>query len=49
MATLTWNDSSGFNLADLNLSYLAYGIDYTRKSTVFAVICLMPPPDPMDW
>jgi len=37
MATLTWNDSSGFNLADLNLSYLAYGLDYTWKSTVFAV------------
>ncbi len=37
MATLTWNDSAGFNLADLNLSYLAYGIDYTQASSRFVV------------
>jgi Ca2+-binding RTX toxin-like protein len=37
MATLTWNGSSGFNLADLDLSNLAYGIDYTQTSTRFTV------------
>lgn len=37
MATLTWNGSFGFNLADLDLSNLAYGIDYTRTSTRFVV------------
>src|SRR5215207_8828462 len=37
MATLTWNGSVGFNLADLDLSNLAYGIDYTQTSTRFAV------------
>ncbi|QRM28064.1 calcium-binding protein [Microvirga sp. VF16] len=37
MATLTWNGSFGFNLADLDLSNLAYGIDYTQTSTHFVV------------
>jgi hypothetical protein len=37
MATLTWNGSSRFNLADLDLSNLAYGIDYTQTSTRFTV------------
>jgi Ca2+-binding RTX toxin-like protein len=37
MATLTWNGSFGFNLADLDLSNLAYGIDYTQTSTRFVV------------
>jgi hypothetical protein len=25
------------------------GMSEAPKSTVFAVICLMPPPEPMDW
>jgi hypothetical protein len=37
MATLTWNGSFGFDLADLDLSNLAYGIDYTQTSTRFTV------------
>lgn len=37
VATLAWNGSFGFNLADIDLGNLAYGLDYIRTSSRFVV------------
>jgi hypothetical protein len=35
--------------AGLPISASLIGASVAPKSTVFSVICLMPPPEPMDW